>query len=212
MAVKITVLDKDPQMAADIANTISELLDSTKNSMQRERAIKGFKIVEQEYNRLQSEIARMEDSLKKIREAGVFDYESQSEMITQQLAIEVARGNSRGIKALEDKLSVLAEYGGAYVSLRDQLEHEKKQLSYLKARYEEAKVDAQENLPQKFVVESAFKAEKKSYPVRWIIVLVATIAAFFLAVLVIIGLEKFAKPDSLKKKLHFHRSKESISA
>lgn len=212
MAVKITVLDKDPQMAADIANTISELLDSTKNAMQRERAIKGFKIVEQEYNRLQSEISRMEDSLKKIREAGVFDYESQSEMITQQLAIEVARGNNRGIKALEDKLSVLAEYGGAYVSLRDQLEHEKKQLSYLKARYEEAKVDAQENLPQKFVVESAFKAEKKSYPVRWIIVLVATIAAFFLSVLVIIGLEKFAKPDSLKKKLHFHRSKESISA
>ncbi len=212
MAVKITVLDKDPQMAADIANTISELLDSTKNAMQRERAIKGFKIVEQEYNRLQDEISRMEDSLKKIREAGVFDYESQSEMITQQLAIEVARGNTRGIKALEDKLSVLAEYGGAYVSLRDQLEHEKKQLSYLKARYEEAKVDAQENLPQKFVVESAFKAEKKSYPVRWIIVLVATIAAFFLSVLVIIGLEKFAKPDLLKKKLHFHRSKESISA
>ncbi|MFH1118484.1 MAG: Wzz/FepE/Etk N-terminal domain-containing protein [Bacteroidota bacterium] len=212
MAVKITVLDRDPQMAADIANTISELLDSTKNAMQHERAVKGFKIVEQEFNRLQNEIRAKEDSLTKIREAGVFDYESQSEMINQQLAIEIARGNSRGINALEDKLAVLAQYGGAYVSLRDQLEHEKKQLSYLKARYEEAKVDAEENLPQKFVVESGYKAEKKTYPVRWIIVLVAVLATFFIAILIIISIEKFAKPGSLKKKLLFQRKEESISA
>jgi hypothetical protein len=85
-------------------------------------------------------------------------------------------------------------------------------LSYLKARYEEAKVDAEENLPQKFVVESAYKAEKKSYPVRWIIVLVSTLAAFFISILVIISVEKFGKPDTLKKKLIFQRKKESISA
>lgn len=201
MAVKITVLDRDPQMAADIATTISELLDSTKNSMQRERALKGFKIVEQEYSRLQNEISTMEDSLSKIREIGVFDYESQSEMINQQLAIEIAHGNTRGINALEDRLKLLAKYGGAYVSLRDMLEHEKKQLSYLKARYEEAKVDAQETLPQKFVVESAYKAEKKSYPVRWIIISISAISAFLLSVLVIISLDKFKRPQVLKKKL-----------
>lgn len=201
MAVKITVLDREPQMAADIANTISELLDSTKNTMQRERALKGFMIVQQEYTRLQTEIVEMEDSLRKIRELGVYDYESQSEMINQQLAIEIARGNTRGINALEEKLSLLARYGGAYVSLRDMLEHEKKQLSYLKARYEEAKVDAEETLPQKFIVESAYSAEKKSYPVRWIIISISVISAFLLSVLVIISLDKFGRPQFLKKKL-----------
>jgi len=39
MAVQITVYDKDPQIAADMANRIAELLDSTKNDMQRQRAI-----------------------------------------------------------------------------------------------------------------------------------------------------------------------------
>lgn len=199
MAVKITVLDRDPQMAANIANTISELLDSTKNAMQKERAIKGFQIVEQEYDKLKGEIAVMEDSLRKIREKGVYDYESQSEMLNQQLAIEIAHGNTVGIRALEEKLSLLAKYGGAYVSLRDMLEHEKKQLSYLKARYEEAKVDASENLPQKFIVESAYKAEKKSYPVRWIIVLVSTISAFLISVLVIISIERLGKTGMVKK-------------
>lgn len=199
MAVKITVLDRDPQVAADIANTISELLDSTKNAMQKERAVMGFRIVEKEYLSLQNEIALMEDSLKKIREYGVFDYETQSEMMNQQLAIEIARGNQRGIDALNSKLEILARYGGAYVSIRDQLEHEKKQLSYLKARYEEAKVDATENLPQKFVVESAYKAEKKSYPIRWVIVLVSVISTLLISILVIISFDKLTNKGVLKK-------------
>lgn len=190
LAVKITVLDRDPKMAADIANTISDLLDSTKNHMQKERAVKGFKIVEKEYLKLQSEIDQMEDSLRKIRQYGVYDYESQSEMMNQQLAIEIAKGNQRGIAALNEKLNILAQYGGAYVSLRDMLEHEKKQLSYLKARYDEAKIDAEENLPQKFVVESAFVAEKKSYPIRSVIVLVTTLATLLISVIVIIFIEK----------------------
>ena len=46
MAVQISVYDKDPQVAADLANKIAELLDSTKNEMQRQRAVQGFKIVE----------------------------------------------------------------------------------------------------------------------------------------------------------------------
>lgn len=200
MAVKISVLDRDPQMAADIANSISELHDSIKNDMQRERAIRGYQIVKNEYLKLQEDISQMEDSLRRIREQGVYDYESQSEMINQQLAIEIARGNRSGIDALEQQLHLLAKYGGAYVSLRDMLEHEKKQLSYLKARYEEAQVDATEILPQKFVVESAYKAERKSYPVRWIIVVVSMLSAIMLGVIVILVIEKTGNQHLLKKK------------
>lgn len=189
MAVKITVLDKDAQMAADIANDIAELLDSTKNEMQKARAEKAFQIVKEQYFKLRSEVADMEDSLSKLRELGVHDYESQAEMINQQLAIELAKDNKAGIKRLEDKLEILAKYGGPYVSLRDQLEYEKKQLSMLKAKYEEAKTDAEEVLPTKFVVNSAYKAERKSYPIRWLIVLVATVSAFLFALIFLLIFE-----------------------
>ena len=63
MAVKITVLDKDPQYAADIANDITELLDSTKNEMQKQRAERAFEIVRNQYEKLRHEITVMEDSL-----------------------------------------------------------------------------------------------------------------------------------------------------
>jgi capsular polysaccharide biosynthesis protein len=58
MAVKITVLDTDPQVAADMANDIAALLDSTRIYMQRERATKAFQIVNEEYLNLQNEISR----------------------------------------------------------------------------------------------------------------------------------------------------------
>lgn len=200
MAVEISVLDTDPQMAANIANDIAELLDSTKNRMQKERAQKAFAIVEAEYLQLKNEVKEMEDSLSVLRSLGVHDYESQSEMINRQLAIEIAKGNTRGVRALEDKLEILAKYGGPYVSLRDALEHEKKQLSHIKSKYEEAKVDANEELPHKFIVNYAFKAEKKSYPIRWLIMVVATLSSVLLTLIVIIIFENLAKNFDFKKK------------
>ncbi|MGD0712121.1 MAG: Wzz/FepE/Etk N-terminal domain-containing protein, partial [Bacteroidales bacterium] len=136
MAVEIEVLDKDPQTAADIANDISSLLDSTKNAMQKERAIKGFKIVEKEYNKLKSEINVMEDSLTVLRKMGVNDYETQAEAYNTQLAIALSHDNLSGARALEDKFKTISQYGGAYVSLRGELENDKKQLSQLKTKYE----------------------------------------------------------------------------
>jgi len=191
MAVKITVYDEDPQLAADMANDVGELVDSTINEMQKEVARKAFKIVKGEYLSLKNEVQKKEDSLTVLRGLGVHDYESQSEMFNRQLAIEMARGNTAGVNRLEQKLEVLAKYGGAYVSLRDALEHDKKQLSELKAKYEEAKVDATENLPHKFVVSSAYKAEKKSYPIRWLIVMITLLSALFLAMIVFGFIELF---------------------
>lgn len=207
MAVKITVLDKSAQMAADMANDIAELVDSTINQMQKEVARKAFRIVETEYHSLKDEVQVLEDSLTKLRELGVYDYESQSEMFNRQLAIEMAKGNKAGVKRLEERLDVLAKYGGPYVSIRDALLHDKKQLSEIKGKYDEAKVDATEDLPHKFIVSNAYKAEKKSYPIRWLIVVISTFSALFLAVVIFGGSEVFSGNLSLEIKKKNIKSK-----
>lgn len=196
MAVEIKVRDRSNDTAAMIANRIAHLLDSTKTQMQKVRAMKAYKIVKGTYNELQSQINKLEDSLTYIRKKGVNDYESQSEMINRQLAIEISKNpNSRGVKALEAKLDTLAKYGGTYVSIRDALEHYKKQLSEIKAKYEEAEVDAFQTIPQTFTVDTAFPAEKKSYPVRWLIVVISTVAAFAFSIFVLILYDTISKID-----------------
>ncbi len=198
MAVEISVLDKDPQMAANIANTISDLLDSTKNAMQKERALRGFEIVKRNYESIQKDIKYIDDSLKIIRGKGINDYETQAEMTNQELAIQIGKGNKQGVDRLEAKLDTLSKYGGIYVTLRNTLGYKIDQLSKIKAKYDEAKVDAEEYMPQKFVVDSAFKAEKKTTPVRWLIVLVSSFSAFMLSILVLIFIENVYKKSILK--------------
>ncbi|MBR4392247.1 MAG: hypothetical protein IKT08_09125 [Bacteroidales bacterium] len=184
-AVRITVMDSDPAMAAQIANDIAELFDSTMNAMQKEVAIKAFQLVESEYQALCQEMAVLEDSLNTLRKHGVYDYESQVEMLSQQLAVELGKGNSQGIKSIQNYLDTLAVYGGAYYAINEKLDHDRLQLSLVKTKYEEAKVDATEEIPHKFVVTSAFKAEHKSYPIRWIIVTITVLATFILLLLLL---------------------------
>jgi len=193
MAVEITVLDKDPQVAADIANYISDKLDSVKNKIQKERAIKAFAIVETEYKKLQNDIKNLEDSLTVLRKLGINDYETQAEAYNTQLAIALSKNNKEAVRAIEERLQLLGNYGSAYVSIRDELELEKKQLSAIKEKYEEAKVDANENLPSKFVVDKAYKAERKSYPIRWLIVVISTLSVFLLSIMTLIIIENFSK-------------------
>ena len=185
-AVKITVLDADAALSARIANEIAEIFDSTMNQMQKEVAIEAFRIVEQEYNTLVDEMNSLEDSLNTLRRLGVFDYESQVEMLSQQMAVELGRGNTQGINNIQKQLDVLAEYGGASYAINERLDNDRLQLSLVKSKYEEAKVDATEFIPHKFVVTSAFQAERKSYPVRWIILVVTVLSTVLLLIFCIV--------------------------
>jgi capsular polysaccharide biosynthesis protein len=189
MSVKVDVMDKDPQVASDICNEISNLLDSVKNKMQKQRAYAGLKIVERSYLALKAEIQGINDSLKVLRLMGINDYETQSQVFNEQYAMAIAKNNTSGARLLEEKLKVLSTYGGAYVSLRELHEEQIKQLALIKAKYEEAKVDAEQILTQKFIVNRAVKAEKKAYPIRWLIVVVSTVSAMLFAFLLLLIIE-----------------------
>ncbi|MGB0887468.1 MAG: hypothetical protein ACPGSL_05045 [Vicingaceae bacterium] len=191
MAVEIEVLDYSADTAALIANDIASLLDTVKNRMRNEIAQQAFLIVESKYNDQKKYVQGLEDSLTSLRKLGIIDYESQAERITEQLSIAILQGKNSAIKALEEKLSILGEHGGAYVSIRDQLEYEKKQLTFIHSKYEEAKVDAESNLQHKFIVNNAVKADKSSYPLKWLIVLVSAFATFLITLMVLLFVESF---------------------
>jgi capsular polysaccharide biosynthesis protein len=199
MAVQITVYDKDPQLAADIANTIASLLDSTKNDMMRQRSVKGFEVVKTEYESMKAEKDRIVDSLITLGSLGVNDVEYQSQVLSQQFAIAIMNGNRTAQTALQKRLDILGMYGGIYMALKNSLEFKTEQLILLETKYKQAKVDAEQNLPQKFVVSDAFRAEQKSYPIRWLIILVSTVTALFMTIIFIIVEDKISAYNSHKK-------------
>ena len=124
---------------------------------------------------------------------GINDYESQSEVFNTAYVKAIASGNKNEVKFLAEKLKILGKFGGAYVSIRDFLLHEKKQLSETKEKYAEARVDAEQSLPHKYIVNYAYKAEKATYPIKWLVITTSTIAAFFLAIVLFLLLEAYKK-------------------
>jgi uncharacterized protein involved in exopolysaccharide biosynthesis len=186
MSIVIDVLDTNPDTAAYIANEICNQIDTVMNNIKRARSLKALAIVEKEYKNMVNEMTQMQDSLTRLRELGVISYDQQTREYADAYASTLTKGNAHGAKLMEDKLKILAKYGGSYINMSQFLKEEAKRLSALKGRYMEVKVNAEETMPQKFIVDQAYKSEKKATPKRSLIVLVSTISAFFAALLLLI--------------------------
>jgi len=184
-SIKIQVLDQSPDTAALIANDISDLLDTTMNHLQKTRAIEAFNIVKREYQYLQDDIRKLNDSLTVLRNLGINDYESQAEVLNQALGQAILKGNKKAEAEINKKLAILSKYGSAYVQLSNYLEYQTEQSSILKLKYAEASVDAKQNLSHKFIISKAYPSEKPAYPIRWLIVVGGTLASFILTLLLI---------------------------
>ncbi len=202
-AIEIKVLDADAQQAADMANDIASRLDTVKNNIQRQRAKAGLAIVEREYQQKIAQVQSMEDTLNMLRKKGVFEYKTQSGMLSEEytrayssyvneqakLKVIATYHNERDtvylntrarmegaqakVKAIGKDIKSFASYGGRSLQLNSILELEREQLTLLKAKYNQAYVDATQNIPSKFTVNNAYKAEKPSYPLRFLIVIIA---------------------------------------
>ena len=125
----------------------------------------------------------MESSLQFYREKGVLEFEVQVEKYSEQLGIAINKGLNNAETKLQAKLDTLAKYGAAQEALTEQILLERVRLVDLLESYEEIRVDPEQQLPHTFIVNSAFAAEKKSYPVRWLIVVASVFSSLLLAVI-----------------------------
>jgi len=191
-SIRIAVLDKDPQMAADIANEIASLIDTVMNNLQKGMAEQGYQSLIKERDFIVGKIKIMEDSIAKIRAFGINDYESQSEVLNEQWAVAKIANNHSAALAIEKKLAIISKYGGLYVSVREQLNYIRGNLNHMNKKINEHKLTAEDQLEHKFVLNYAIPADKKSYPIRWLIVL-TTACATALMMIVLIALKEKLK-------------------
>lgn len=187
LAVEITVLDEDPVKAAEIANGIGALYDSVKTEIQHQVALEALQIVEDEYKQKEKEVWDFRTQLKELGDKGITNYEEQSRAIAEEI---YKSNNGAKIRMLKEEQNKLAKYAGEFTYLNETLILELESLSQLRKRYEKAKVDVEKTLPQKFILTSATPAEKKTYPIRSLLVLLVTAATGFLSIVVLLILNQ----------------------
>ncbi|HAA00319.1 MAG TPA: hypothetical protein DCD96_01605 [Flavobacteriales bacterium] len=189
-SVTIEVLDYHPDTAALIANDIARLLDSAKNKMLQDRGGEAFRVVEQEFLALKSDVDALNDTLTKLGEMGVIGSSAGVAALYEAQANAIQARNELALRKIDEQINLNKKYGAAYSSFLEQRELKNMRLDEMEGTYLQARADAYSNVSHHFDVEQATPAEKKSYPVRWLIVFISVITSFFFMIFFIIALEK----------------------
>jgi capsule polysaccharide export protein KpsE/RkpR len=191
--VSIEVMDKDPVMANDIVNAILDFYNSKVSNLHETKFDEVVKMYERALREKSNYIDSLENRFFELStEYGLLDYTSQSR--------EIARGylktidgsgssiNSREVERLKENIE---QKGGEFLYLQFLLEEEAANFAILNLDYERAKMDADRQFSYVNVINKPFVADKKAYPVRWLIVVITALASFFIAFLAILIIENY---------------------
>lgn len=85
------------------------------------------------------------------------------------------------LKSLKPRVETFGKYSGVYLANEAIFEKQKEALGNLQVKFENAKVDFEQRIIQKFIIDKARKPEIKSYPNRALVVILTTITAFLIA-------------------------------
>ncbi len=173
-SIQIDVLDPNPQMAADMANKIVDLIDTVKNNMVAERTWPAFEINTRKKNLLDQDLKLVLVKMDSLADLGVVSIEGR----TNLFKAFVDAKNQEDRTFLRKQIDVNLKYGAKFDALEQIRDEKIVKLEKFLDSYEQAESDANSVFNHKFIVEQAVVADKKDQPKRLIIVLLSMIGTF----------------------------------
>ena len=197
-SIELKALDADPYIASSIVDSIIVFYN---RKVQTIRKQKHTELAESYSNDLERKLAEIDSVAVKMevlrRNYGMLEYEAQAQQLTQGYTDALARGATKAaINDIQKRLDKLAEKGGEFFRYQREMEALEIQRDTINRRLDRALSLVNKKESYTMVIEEPFPADKKSYPTRWLIVLISLIAVEFLAVLTAFILEGLSKSKS----------------
>ncbi|MFY7943639.1 MAG: Wzz/FepE/Etk N-terminal domain-containing protein [Crocinitomicaceae bacterium] len=177
-SIQIDVLDKDPKLAAKMANDIVDLIDTVKNEMINERTRPAFEINKRKLFQLQHERDSIVQILDSLSNLGVVPLDMRSNLF--QALVDSKSPNEK--TELQNKIETNKKFGSVFDALEYRRNEMIVKIEEFRVSYEQAESDANSNFTHKFIVERAVVADRKEKPKRMIIVLVSVISGLIFGV------------------------------
>jgi len=190
--VEIQVLDTDPQRASNMCDSIIAFVDEKVREIHSIKYQEVVDIAKKDLTKIDGEIDSISKSMDVLRkDYRILDYETQVEEITKGMVKVLAeqKKNTSGGQELDQWMKSLSEKGGEFVFLKSQLKNLFFQRDSVKQSYDWSLSNLQKKIVYAQPIQKPVPADKKAYPIRWLIVLLSTVSALFVSVLVILLLE-----------------------
>ena len=181
-AVSITVMDKDPFVACNIAKDILNFYDNKVHDLHTQKVGEVVTMYERQLKEKQRNI----DSLKKrytdiCTTYGISDISSQTREATKSLL-------SGSVKASEMQAN-LEQYVAELIDLHTKIAAEGNTYVATKVEYEQNLRFFNSQLTYSNIITEPFPADKKAFPVRWVVVALSALGALLLSIVVIFIIE-----------------------
>ncbi len=190
--VEIKVRDEDPQRASNMCDSIIHFYNRKMGEMHKNKELEMVQISERLLDRRYADLDTVLNQLDSVRsEYGILDYKSQAERVTEGYmnALSLGRATGTNVRKIEDLYDNLALKGTEARWLESRFDYLVTSIDSLTNQYEHYLSEYETDITYAHVVEYPVPADKKSYPVRWLIVVLSTLSALFLALLVFLVLD-----------------------
>ncbi len=177
-AVVIVIQDHDRFLAAQMVNEIVNKIDQTNRDLLNENKKKILAIYKNKLRDKEAEVKNLTDT--------IFNLKQQHNLYTDISDLPSQIKNSQGqrtaaYQAASERVKVLEEKKkGAIRELNNNI-----------VEYEQYKASINTDVPTLFVLDKAFPPERKSKPIRWLIVMGSALVSFILCALAILLIERF---------------------
>jgi len=191
-SVLVEVLDKNPEQACKMVKELINLFNKKVKELHKEKSAEVVVITSNQLRQKENQIDSVSKLLKELSsEYNIIDFEAQAKEVTKGY-LKTVDGGGSGVnnKAVVELKKNLEEKGGDYILLNNFLVGLTEQYIELQTEYEIALRDVNKELTYTNVVSSPIPADKKVYPIRWLIVFISTLSTMFISVLVLIYIDK----------------------
>ena len=181
-AVSIVVNDKDPVTACNIAKDILHFYDEKVAQLHRQKVGEVVAMYERQLEMKQQGIDSLKTMLTELgTNYGISNYSGQLR--------EITRGYINGSAKATELKHNLELFGPQAVDLETKIVAEGNTYVSIKRDYEQELRFFNSELTYSNIVTEPYPADKKSYPVRWIVVALSGLGAFLLTILVLFIIE-----------------------
>jgi capsular polysaccharide biosynthesis protein len=190
--VELVVLDFYPQRAADMCDSLIHFYNQQVGRIYKAKNLEMIQILEKQINKKVTEYDSVVTNLNKVRsESGIIDFKEQVSEVTRgyMTALANGRGATSDSKQIKNLYDNMIESGAQAYQLQRNLDYLTGNIDSLKTLYDLNLSEYEKDITYSFVIEKPFAADKKSYPVRWIIVMFSLVSAVFMAMLVFLVLD-----------------------
>jgi hypothetical protein len=187
-AVEIMVYDVNADSAYRIVNGILNLLNQKILAVQKAKSVEIAGMWKMQLDTKKKECDSLSELSKSLSvQYGLLDYSSQTREVTKAYYTPASAKSSD----VANQMKNMEEKGMELQAVNQHLTAALNNYDDILVKYEDAKRDVNKQLTFSNIITSPYAADKKSYPIRWLVVLITCIAAFVFSAVVLRTVERF---------------------